>query len=246
MEKRKGWSRDLIKYIAIITMLCNHIAHVCLTEETVLYEIFVNIGYFTAVPMCFFLAEGVSYTRSVKAYGRRLLIFAILSQIPFVMCFGEAKEWYQTPLNMLFTLFLCFLMLLALEHEAFAVEKKQKFVWCCVLASCICDWAVTAPMCTYWFWEAKGDKRLQGKGFFMAALLQGVMNFFSRWGTYSLLKNLCLTLGNMIPILAAGAVIVCFYNGKRMKKGKKVSQYFFYWFYPVHLLILGMIRISIS
>ena len=54
-------SRDVIKYFAMLTMLLNHIANVFLTPGTLLYEFFLNIGYFTAVTMCYFLVEGYGY-----------------------------------------------------------------------------------------------------------------------------------------------------------------------------------------
>ena len=51
-------NRDIIKYIAMVTMLLNHIANVFLPHGTILYEILVDIGYFTAPTMCYFLVEG--------------------------------------------------------------------------------------------------------------------------------------------------------------------------------------------
>ncbi len=54
---RQGWNRDVIKYIAMVTMLLNHIAHVFLTRGTVLHEVFEDVGYFTAPVMCYFLVE---------------------------------------------------------------------------------------------------------------------------------------------------------------------------------------------
>ena len=44
-------NRDTIKYIAIFTMLLNHIANVFLTPGTLLFEVFVDVGYFTAITM---------------------------------------------------------------------------------------------------------------------------------------------------------------------------------------------------
>ena len=81
-------SRDVIKYFAMLTMLLNHIANVFLTPGTLLYEFFLNIGYFTAVTMCYFLVEGYGYTHSRREYARRLLVFAGVSQIPYSMAFA--------------------------------------------------------------------------------------------------------------------------------------------------------------
>ena len=92
-------NRDVIKYIAIITMTLNHISSIFLDPDTLLGEALLDIGYFTAVTMCYFLVEGYHYTHSKKKYGQRLLVFALISQIPFQEAVGAAA------FNMLFTLF---------------------------------------------------------------------------------------------------------------------------------------------
>ena len=71
-------NRDQIKFLAIITMTCNHIANIFLTPGTLLFEVMIDIGYFTAITMCYFLVEGYYYTHSRKQYGQRLLLFALL------------------------------------------------------------------------------------------------------------------------------------------------------------------------
>ena len=93
-------NRDVIKYIAIVTMTLNHISNIFMDPDTVLGEAFLDIGYFTAITMCYFLVEGYHYTHSKKKYGQRLLLFALISQVPFQLAVG------YFALNMLFTLFL--------------------------------------------------------------------------------------------------------------------------------------------
>ena len=55
IAKKPGLTRDTIKYIAIFTMLLNHIANVLLPENTILWEVFIDIGYFTAITNAIFL-----------------------------------------------------------------------------------------------------------------------------------------------------------------------------------------------
>ena len=64
-----GWrvlNRDVIKYIAVTAMLLNHIANIFLVPGTLWYEVLVDIGYFTAITMCYFLVEGFRYTHSLS------------------------------------------------------------------------------------------------------------------------------------------------------------------------------------
>lgn len=75
-------NRDQIKFLAIITMTCNHIANIFLTPGTLLFEIMIDIGYFTAITMCYFLVEGYGYTHDKKKYGERLMLFGVISFIP--------------------------------------------------------------------------------------------------------------------------------------------------------------------
>ena len=56
-REKPGLTRDAIKYLAIFTMLLNHIANVLLPENTILWEVLVDIGYFTAITMCYFLVK---------------------------------------------------------------------------------------------------------------------------------------------------------------------------------------------
>ena len=75
--------------IAMGTMLLNHVATVFMEPGTFLFELFVDIGYFTAITMCYFLVEGWHYTRSRRRYALRLFLFALLSQIPFSYAFSD-------------------------------------------------------------------------------------------------------------------------------------------------------------
>lgn len=57
-QRYKILNRDVIKYIAMFTMLLNHIAQGFLTNGTLVYKLMLSVGYFTAPVMLYFLVEG--------------------------------------------------------------------------------------------------------------------------------------------------------------------------------------------
>ena len=99
----KNLNRDVIKYIAMLAMLLNHISQIFMKPGYFLSELFLDIGYFTAITMCYFLVEGFQYTHSKKNYAIRLLIFALISEIPYCMAFTNNGVIEFQGLNMLFT-----------------------------------------------------------------------------------------------------------------------------------------------
>lgn len=231
-------NRDIIKYIAMFTMLLNHIAHIFLIRGTLLYEVMEDIGYFTAPVMCYFLAEGYVYTRSKFKYGFRLLLFAVISQLPFQLAFG-----YQS-LNMIFTLLCCFLILVVADY----VESpllKMGLVMLLTLATVYSDWGVVAPLFTVFFYHAGGERKQTAKGFgvcYVIFVILNVQNYMNgqpgNWTAYAVFHAMLSGLG----ILAAGITVLFFYNGKRMERGKNFCKWFFYLFYPAHLLVLYYIK----
>lgn len=235
-------NRDAIKYIAMFTMLLNHISQIFMKSGQFLSEFFLNIGYFTAITMCFFLVEGFQYTHSKKKYAFRLLIFALISELPYCLAFTKNGVLEFYGLNMLFTLLICFLILVAVEKITNQAVKVIAVLGLILLSS-ISDWALLAPIFTLLFIWAKHSKSKAKAAFLISMLLFGLLNFVGGIGRFSVSTNLLYSIASMMGIALSGIVIIYLYNGKRMKKAQKFSKWFFYWFYPIHLLILGIIRI---
>lgn len=236
-------NRDVIKYIAMFTMLLNHIATIFLKTGTPLCEVFLAIGYFTAIVMIYFLVEGYTYTRSKKTYLSRLFIFALLSEIPYCLAFTEKGILTFCGLNMLFTLCLCFGLIWIIDN------LKNKIVKVCltlgiILLSVLCSWAILAPIYTLLFlWARDSDKKTK-IAFAASIFLFGVFNFLGGIGKFAFATNILYAVLAVVGMGLAGICIVFLYNGKRMKTGQNFSKWFFYTFYPAHLLLLGIIRIA--
>lgn len=235
----KVLNRDVIKYIAMFTMLLNHTAHALLTKGTILYEVLEDIGIFTAPVMCFFLVEGYEHTRSKKKYGQRLIVFAALSQIPYRLALHESN------LSIMFTLLCCFLILVAME---LIVDPITRPIICAllVLATSAGDWAFVAPILTIFLYNNKGNPKKTAVSFlaayaiFVPFQIQKYMNGVpGDWTVHAIVHGLLSGVG----ILAAGVVILIFYNGERAKRGQNFSKWFFYIFYPAHLLVLYFVKV---
>lgn len=234
-------SRDAIKAVAMVTMLLNHIANVLLPPQSPWFEPLVDIGYFTAVTMCYFLVEGYGYTRDRRAYALRLLGFALVAQIPYQLALG----FFQ--LNMLFTLLACFgIVHVWVSWGADKGPQKVLAVLGLFFASLFMDWAILAPVFTLMFasWRY-GDAPACGTRWELALLFAGdaliffFLNLPEEWTAQAMLQAAASSLG----ILVAGAVILLFYNGKRAAHGRSFWKWFFYLFYPAHLAVLAAVKL---
>ncbi|WP_370828184.1 TraX family protein [Fournierella massiliensis] len=236
-------NRDAIKAIAMATMLLNHIANALLSPQSPWFEPLVNIGYFTAVTMCYFLVEGYGYTHDRKAYALRLLGFALIAQIPYQLALG----FFQ--LNMLFTLLACFgIVHVWVSWGADKGPQKVLAVLGLFFASLFMDWAILAPVFTLMFasWRygdapACGTRSVLARLFVGDALIFFFLNLPAEWTAQAMLQAAASSLG----ILAAGAVILLFYNGKRAQHGRVFWKWFFYLFYPAHLAVLAAIKLLV-
>ena len=236
-------NRDAIKAIAMATMLLNHIANALLSPQSPWFEPLVNIGYFTAVTMCYFLVEGYGYTHDRKAYALRLLGFALIAQIPYQLALG----FFQ--LNMLFTLLVCFgIVHVWVSWGADKGPQKVLVVLGLFFASLFMDWAILAPVFTLMFasWRygdapACGTRSVLARLFVGDALIFFFLNLPANWTVQTALHTAASSLG----ILVAGAVILLFYNGKRAEHGRTFWKWFFYLFYPAHLAVLAAIKLLV-
>ncbi len=85
---RKGLPQEGLKMIACITMLADHIGAVFFHGS-----ILRLIGRLSFPIYCFLLTEGAVHTRDRKQYGLRLLMGAILAELPFDYLFFGTWNW---------------------------------------------------------------------------------------------------------------------------------------------------------
>ncbi|MDO4175591.1 MAG: TraX family protein, partial [Eubacteriales bacterium] len=115
-----------------------------------------------------------------------------------------------------------------------------------ILLSIPCSWAILAPIYTILFVWAKDSEKKTKIAFLVSIVLFGFFNLLGGMGNFPVLINILYAVLAVAGMGLAGICIVFLYNGKRMETGRTFSKWFFYLFYPAHLLVLGIIRIAIG
>ena len=95
-------SAFVLKIIAIVTMFIDHLGYAVHNGS---FSSFNYIGRLAFPIFAFQISEGYIHTKNIKKYFLRLLLFAVISQLPF-MIFNSILNIHKLYLNTLFTLFL--------------------------------------------------------------------------------------------------------------------------------------------
>ena len=232
----RGLSAFTLKLLAIFGMTLDHIATVfggslSLPAETALHA----LGGLTFPIMAFLLVEGYKHTTNFKRYALRLLVFAVIAAAPFMWAMGALR------LNIMFTLLLGLITLYLHDNM-----KKRVLFWLVfvgvILATYFMDWSlIGVPMVLLYHTLRRKWARVTIPVLLLVGLL--AVQLAAVWATPSMalvsqLPFVAYTFigcGLTIPLLAG-------YNGARGRSMK----YFFYAYYPAHLLILALIRTYLS
>lgn len=228
-RQRFGLSGSTLKIIAIISMTIDHFAASFLYRGIMtlpsvssntdlmqvlrkLYLVMRDIGRPAFPIFCFLLVEGFCHTRNPKKYATRLFLFALISEIPFD--YGLRGGFFVSHhQNVFFTLFIGLMVMIL--YTKFWQKPLLQYV---VLALGL----------------------LAGKYFYVDYGFKGVF----------LIEVLFLFRNERLMQMIAGALAISWeppamiaflplwmYNGKR---GLSL-RYFFYAFYPVHLMVFGIL-----
>ena len=246
--KKSGLTGSHLKWIAIFAMFIDHIGAALLElgflpkiadavlggnsfdyvmKDYLFWYRFDNIlraaGRLAFPIFCFLLAEGFLHTKNIKKYALRLGLFALISEIPFDLAFnGSLLE--ASHQNVFFTLFIGLLVLAGLKY--FEEILPSHIAWLrfivaltgILLAAFLrTDYDGFGIMLIFLLYEFRNSKKLQ-------CIAGAILMLFN--STTGCLAFLFLWL----------------YNGER---GKQLPKYFFYAFYPVHLLLLYVLRMLI-
>lgn len=215
-------------------MIVDHVTSVFFSADAISYILIKLVGRVAAPAMCFALAQGFIHTSDRKKYLLRLIVFAVISQIPYSY-YMSGSIWFPTG-NMLFTLACSFLLLEVVKHYKNLGILSIPIAICILYIATFTDWFVFGPLFTLSFYLNKGNKDLQ-------ALCHACISFLSLG--YS--AYVCIQHG--LPwysqVWQIGAIliipIIYLYNGQLGRK-TSFNKWLFYLFYPLHLLMIRMIH----
>ena len=215
----------ILKIIAVITMLFDHTGYIIFGHFS-----FMNyIGRLSFPIFAFLITEGYKYTKNLKKYFARLLIFAIISQIPYMLFIDTFSNSFS--LNILFTLTLGLLGITIYDK----IKYKPFGILLVIILSFIAqylhfDYGWFGIVIIFIFYIFKNQKLLMN--IYICTVI--FVNYFFYYITTLRMEFILIILFcslSLIPI-----------NLYNEKKGKNI-KYFLYVFYPMHLIALYLLTL---
>ena len=252
--RKRGISSAVLKNIAVVTMLIDHIGAVIVIRLLIqkgLYGAVVDqeayiawlgqnrgmygtymamriIGRLAFPIYCFLLAEGFQKTHNVKKYLGRMLLFALISEIPFDLALS-GRLWNMEYQNVFFTLFIGLMVIAGLrlvDQRLAGTETWRKLAGVGLYAVIIVAGSALALV-------LKTDYSFKGILAITVLYLFRSRRKAQVWAGVIVF----LLMDGLEMIAALSFLLIWFYNGERGRQNK----YFFYFFYPVHLLLLWLV-----
>jgi len=222
-------SSFFLRLLALVSMYIDH-AGLALFPSV---NIFRCIGRIAFPLYCFLLVQGFLHTRDVRAYGRRLLLCAILSEIPFdLLIFGRLSS--PTEQNALFSLL--FALMALVSCDMLQRSPFQTWIVCIMLATASMalrlsyGWLSVVLCLSFYYTRENRLNQLFLSGsalllYTLSLLLSGVDKSWALTSLYALFS--------LVPIIC--------YNSKPGPR-HPVIHFAFYLSYPAHLLLLFWLR----
>jgi hypothetical protein len=216
--------RELLKWIAIITMTADHVGVILYPE----FEVLRFIGRLSFPLFAYLLMLGMETTRNIRNYFIRLFVFALISQVPFFLAIGYGPF---DSLNIFFTLSAGLLFI-------YFFKKTSVFAIAPLLASLVLpfDYGIYGIAVIGCMYILKENTKF---GVFSLVLLNAL--FLVPWNTQFL-------------SIAAIPLIVLHKNGSLTTTKQTAElyaipvwrKYFFYIYYPLHLTSLFVIKLCLE
>lgn len=240
-KERGGLSAFLLHLIAMGAMLCDH-----LWASFVALDLLTWLGRIAFPLFAFMLVEGYFHTRSIKKYALRLLLFALLSEIPFNL-FCAGGWFYPFHQNVLWTLLLSLLGIHLIE-----ITRRRNRRWVTLLVAVAVavigyllgfltmvdyyGYGVLTVLIFYFFRERKWYCLL------LQIILLGYINFEMMGGLSVPVRIFGGTWNFPQQGMALLALIPIWLYRGRQGPHNRIIKYSFYAFYPLHMLLLFVLQ----
>ena len=242
IEKR-GLPGSVLTWVAILTMLIDHVGGTLVLgwaryrhawgagiESLNFYYFLRGVGRLGFPLFCFLLAEGFFHTRNRWKYLLRLFVFALISEIPFDLAFNGAWLEFSSQ-NVFFTLTLGLLAIMLWDRLAGFVVSYSA-VWRRI-AAILCAAALAAAA-----HYLETDYGAMGVALILVMALLRDKPRLRDLAAFGVLAAMIPFGSHWIELFGALAFpLFHLYNGERGRQ----SKYFFYVFYPTHLLLLSLL-----
>ena len=213
------FSGSTLKIIAVVSMVIDHCAYYLMDANTIAYDVMRCFGRIAFPVFAFLVAEGFAHTRNRMRYFLSLLLFAVISEVPWFLL-NSADGTH----NVMFTLAFGVMALAAFErlreHRSLAIVAILLAALSAEVSGLDYGWrGIVVILVLHLF---RNKKYCQSARLLQLAF---AFPFMSHYG--------------IIGALLACSVILL-YDGTRGIIHGKVAKYGFYAIYPVHLIIIKL------
>lgn len=235
----KGLNGNQLKMIALTAMTIDHLVSVIYPNyPTDWWIILMHIAGRLAAPIFwFFIAEGYHYTHDLKKYAARLFVFALISHFAYNFAFGIPFIPFQTSVfnqtSVIWSLFWGVIALAVSDNEKMKSWQKRFIIIGITVITFCSDWSCIAVLAIMSIGNNRGNFKKQ---------MQDMMIWVTMYAAvYAIFINLLYGVIQLFVFLTIP--LLKRYNGQRGNfRGMK---YLFYFYYPVHLVICGIVRIAL-
>lgn len=223
-------SANALKFFAVVVMVFDHCATVFLPLNTPISLWIHAFGQLAAPVMCFFIAEGYWHTTNLRRYLGRLLLAALLSHIPYTLCFNFCPLRVWTATSIMWSLFLG-LLALTLWRQLQNAALRVLVTLCCSLLAYSANWNYIAVLWILAFGLFRSHPVEKWLAFSAVSLLYGFQYFL-----HGSLTPLWIR-----PFVLLALPILQLYGGNLGRKSKAL-QWGYYLFYPLHFIVLYLLK----
>lgn len=240
VKRNLSLNGNQLKLIAIAAMTTDHLAWVIFPGYSAnpLAIVMHIIGRLTAPIMCFFISEGFFYTHNLKKYILRMFLFAVPSHFAYLFAFGHpfVPDGLLNQTSVLWP-FAFGLVALALWSSGIKqIWKVLGFIAICIITF-PSDWSCIAVLVILGFYYNRGNLKNQTLCLALFAAFYAVVYCIFLDMAYGLLQ-MCVLLS--VPLLYL-------YNGERGNvRWRVASKWGFYIYYPLHLFLIGLLRLALK